>query len=394
MAARVLTAALFCFPSMLAVRGKCMLSYTPNWALVDPVSIKASHAPVLVEEPADTVAIPVGLSRSATLSCRAISYGSVSVIEWYKDDLAIDMASLPRYNATNTSLVVGTTDARDDGHILEGMYYCVISNTFGAVRSRNALVKSSYIILIGKLLIFMSGFVFCIAQRLVSTIRPPNGIYYSKETVVFAQLMYIQKPLVQWSISCHRRTLICPGVSCPLWHHASVAGRVLLFSLLRLTYNGIKSSISECEINDTISIYEYPGQPDTVVFSSQSFLPTSTLIGSQNISVTVDGIATLYCISNHPNSTYTWKRDGSPIHVDNHSRYSFIIDGVLQIQNVTETDGGLYICSATAVYPDYGQQTRNTMANLTVYSQSISTNICNVTLPSYILFLKVCPMSI
>ena len=108
----------------------------------------------------------------------------------------------------------------------------------------------------------------------------------------------------------------------------------------------------------------------------RSFTPKNQLKQIQNISfeVVVGDRATLYCIFNHPNSTYTWKRDGSPIQVANHSKYSLIIDGVLQIHNVTQTDGGLYICTATAVYPAYRQQTRNTTINLTVYSESISTN--------------------
>ena len=107
-----------------------------------------------------------------------------------------------------------------------------------------------------------------------------------------------------------------------------------------------------------------------------SFIPRNQLNEIRNFFVQVGASATLYCISNHPNSTYTWKRDGSPIQVANHSRYSLIIDGVLQIRKVQKTDGGLYICTATAVYPADGQQTRsrNTKINLTVYSESISTN--------------------
>ena len=103
------------------------------------------------------------------------------------------------------------------------------------------------------------------------------------------------------------------------------------------------------------------------------FIPRNPLQGIQNIFVEVGDSATLYCIYNHPSSTYTWKRDGSPIQVANHSRYSLIIDGVLQIHNVMQTDGGLYICSATAVYPIFGQRTRTSaMINLIVYSKSMA----------------------
>ena len=193
-------------------------------SLVDFCSNEASSASVLVEEPADTVAILLGHVRSANLSCR--SNDSASVIEWYKDGVAIQMASLPWYNITNTSLVVATTDPRDNGITLEGLYYCVISNAFGAARRRSALVKSSYI---SNSIYFIDLYVLFHfpAQRLVSSIRPTSGIYYPTATVILAQLVYTESPVVQWSIICHRRTVTCPGVSCSLWHRVSVAGRLL-----------------------------------------------------------------------------------------------------------------------------------------------------------------------
>ena len=155
MAAGALLAAVVCFLPVFALRGKYKLFYNINaflkvsgHLLIDSCFNEApyGYAPVLVEEPADTVVIPVGLVRSANLSCRAISYGVKSVIEWYKDDVALETTSglgLPGYNVTNSSLVVATTDPRDDGAILEGTYYCLVSNAFGAVRSKSALVKSS-----------------------------------------------------------------------------------------------------------------------------------------------------------------------------------------------------------------------------------------------------------
>ena len=63
-------------------------------------------------------------------------------------------------------------------------------------------------------------------------------------------------------------------------------------------------------------------------------------INNQNIFVKVGSNATLYCISSHISSSYTWKRDGSVIVVG--MRFSLLIDGVLYIQNVTEQDSGQY----------------------------------------------------
>ena len=140
-----------------------------------------------------------------------------------------------------------------------------------------------------------------------------------------------------------------------------------------MTYNDIKLSIPKCKPGHpvTVSAILSSSQMDEVKFDNQLFRPRMTIAETQYISVEVGGSATLYCIYNHHNSTYTWKRNGSLIHVADHSRYSVIIDGVLQIDNVTETDGGLYNCSAPAVYPNYGQQTRNAMIALTVYSESL-----------------------
>ena len=108
------------------------------------------------------------------------------------------------------------------------------------------------------------------------------------------------------------------------------------------------------------------------------FQPRKTIQAAQNFFVEIGKNATLYCISNHPNSNYTWKHNDSLLQIANHSRFSFIIDGVLQIHNVMETDGGLYECSTSALYPGFGKQTRSTVVNLTVYSEPISTktNVC------------------
>ena len=110
------------------------------------------------------------------------------------------------------------------------------------------------------------------AQRLVSSIRPLSGIYYSNETVALFQLVYTENPVVQWSISCHQKTFTCPGVSCSLWHRVSVVGRLLLYSLLRLTFSGIKTSIPECETTDSVGITASTFQQvDFIQFTGQFY---------------------------------------------------------------------------------------------------------------------------
>ena len=91
------------------------------------------------------------------------------------------------------------------------------------------------------------------------------------EIVVLAQLAYTQKSQVQWAIACNRKNFVCRNVSCPLWNRVSATGRLLLFSLLRLTYNDIKTSISECETNDSVTIIASPSaQVNTLKYNGQT----------------------------------------------------------------------------------------------------------------------------
>ena len=108
-----------------------------------------------------------------------------------------------------------------------------------------------------------------------------------------------------------------------------------------------------------------------VVLDTISLVPR-VYIQNQNIFVKVGSNATLYCISSHISSSYTWKRDSTVIVVG--MRFSLLIDGVLHIQNVTEQDSGQYECTATATFSSFGVITRKVSWNVTVYSKSISTN--------------------
>ena len=108
-----------------------------------------------------------------------------------------------------------------------------------------------------------------------------------------------------------------------------------------------------------------------VVLDTISLFPRA-YIQNQNIFIQVGSNATLYCISSHSSSPYTWKRDGSVIVVG--MRFSLLIDGVLHIQNVTEQDSGHYECTATATFPSFGVETRKVSWSVTVYSKSFPTN--------------------
>ena len=92
-------------------------------------------------------------------------------------------------------------------------------------------------------------------------------------------------------------------------------------------------------------------------------------IQKQNIFVKVGSNATLYCISSHISSSYTWTRDVSMIVVG--MRFSLLIDDVLHIQNVTEQDSGHYECTATVTFSLFGGvQNRIVPWSVTVYSKS------------------------
>ena len=115
-----------------------------------------------------------------------------------------------------------------------------------------------------------------------------------------------------------------------------------------------------------------------VVLDTRLLVPR-VYIQNQHNFVKVGSNATLYCISSHISSSYTWKRDDSTVIVVG-MRFSLLIDGVLHIQNVTEQDSGQYECTATATFSLFGVVTRKVSWSVTVYSKSISTNYILITL--------------
>jgi hypothetical protein len=178
------------------------------------------------------------------------------------------MALLPNYTITDTSLVVAATDPEDDGRDLEGMYYCVISNAFGAVRSRSALVKT---------------------QRLVGFVNPGGKVFHTDERVAFVQVLYSSdKSPFQWSITCLRKTYVCSNAGCPLHRVVSVVGRLLGFFALSFTYNDIKliPGCTSTAVSVSVNTKEY-----TVSF-------TDPQLSKLNLSLIIqDGNSTTNCDS-------------------------------------------------------------------------------------------------
>ncbi|XP_062512780.1 peroxidasin homolog [Corticium candelabrum] len=291
------------------------------------------------EEPADTVSTHVGPDqlRTATLYCRTNSQDKSTITTWYKDDVNVEDGSLPFYNVTKDRLVVQTTDSHDTGESLEGLYYCVINNVTVAVRSKSAYIRGD-------------SFIFFVS--------PSAGAFSTQATVAVAQSGYLQLPVSDNRPFC-----------CPFWHDVSVTGRLVVFSVLRIRYSEIRNNIDKCRKESTIRVIGTIGTPKrgvTFTFKDTISLVPRAYIQNQNIFVKVGSNATLYCISSHITSSYTWSRDGSVIVVG--MRFSLLIDGVLHIQNVTEQDNGQYECTATATFPSFGVVTRKVSWSVTVYS--------------------------
>jgi hypothetical protein len=275
--------------------------------------------PIFAEEPTDTVATPIGDRLTATLHCKSTSDRTDSGIQWYKDGVKINTTlNSHQFHTTNTSLEVSTTLSDQDTVRLEGKYYCVVSNTLGSIRSRSVFVRT---------------------QRIVpGIIKVANSRVFSKEeTVIVAEGGYLDLPLsnnraASWTVECDGEILDCAYNSCPLWHHVSRVGRLLFYKILRIRYSDIRAILPRCLTTSPIKVvdnFHYRLVLD-INFGGYGFIPRRTIVVTQNVSVEIGGSTTLYCILNHPNSTYVWKRDD--IHVANSSRYSFLIDGVLQIR--------------------------------------------------------------
>lgn len=101
-----------------------------------------------------------------------------------------------------------------------------------------------------------------------------------------------------------------------------------------------------------------------VGFLGSGWFPRSLLEG-QNVVVELGSSATLYCIGNHPNGTYTWRKDKSDVDLESDKRYSVGPSGILQIHQVVEGDSGQYDCIYT--FPGKEKKTRRTQADLKVY---------------------------
>ncbi|XP_062513183.1 hemicentin-1-like isoform X2 [Corticium candelabrum] len=310
---------------------------------------------VIREEPADTVTTQVGPDqvRTATLYCRTNSQDDSIITTWYKDNVNVEDGNLPFYNITKESLVVQTADPHDTGESLEGLYYCVINNGTVAVRSKSAYIRG---------------------DRSTFFVSPLTGAFSTQATVVVAQTGYLQLPVSDnrpfWFVECESVTISCTSTSCLFWHDVSVTGRLVVFSVLRIRYSEIRNNIDKCRNESTIRVIGTIGAPrmeGTFTFKDTRLLVPRVYIQNQHNFVKVGSNATLYCISSHISSSYTWKRDDSTVIVVG-MRFSLLIDGVLHIQNVTEQDSGQYECTATATFSLFGVVTRKVSWSVTVYS--------------------------
>ena len=139
--------------------------------------------------------------------------------------------------------------------------------------SRYKSVTFLYIYLKSILLLVSDGYV---GQRVVSFIHTQGSVFYSEETVVAAQVGYMQLPLSDnrttlWTVKCAAGGMFtCSSVSCPLWHHVSGVGRLLVYSTLRLTYSEIEKG--GCSTGNSITVtgnlkYGMPMQKYQFTFS-------------------------------------------------------------------------------------------------------------------------------
>ena len=97
--------------------------------------------------------------------------------------------------------------------------------------------------------------------------------------MVVAQVGYMQLPLSDnrttlWTVECAGGKFSCPSVRCPLWHYVSGVGRLLVYSILRLAYSEINTTIPECLINSGIRVtgnldYGVPRQTYLFTFGGQ-----------------------------------------------------------------------------------------------------------------------------
>ena len=91
------------------------------------LSLPSGQAPQLVSQPFNITAY-----ESTTLACIA-SGTPVPTISWYRDGVLLDLSEDQLTMSPQGLVVSGLQES--GGETLEGVYHCIATNTFGAIRS-------------------------------------------------------------------------------------------------------------------------------------------------------------------------------------------------------------------------------------------------------------------
>ena len=75
--------------------------------------------------------------------------------------------------------------------------------------------------------------------------------YNRKQYAVFLQNRILKLPVPNslhlWTITCNVKTVNCTSMNCPFWQHSSTSGRLLVSSVLRLSYNEMGKRYKDCK---------------------------------------------------------------------------------------------------------------------------------------------------
>ena len=76
-------------------------------------------------------------------------------------------------------------------------------------------------------------------------------VYNRKQCAVFLQNRVLKLPVPNslhlWTITCKEKTVNCTSMDCPFWQHSSTSGRLLVSSVLRLSYNEMTKQFKDCK---------------------------------------------------------------------------------------------------------------------------------------------------
>ncbi|XP_065214179.1 peroxidasin [Planococcus citri] len=269
--------------------------------------------PKIVTQPEDIEASQQG-SQSVLLLCKARGYPKPR-ISWKKDGYNIDFGN-GKYDQESDGLVIKSISLAD-----EGKYECIASNDVATVKSRSAVLKIN------------RAKEVLLSKNVTGKVSPDNVAIRENESVQIDCILS-ENPNVH--LAWLKNNIMVPDNYTT--SKVSETGS-FIFSL----------HLNQAQLDDSGRYHCMSTEPSTTIYGSSEVIVDAApeiIRFSRNLAVGSGSIVELECIAKgHPIPLFTWFKDGRSV-VPN-SRITFKENkNILKIENVLESDTGMYTCLA------------------------------------------------